>query len=152
MVDLLTLVLDWLHILSVVIWIGGGFFMLLILMPSFKVVSPPEAGKLMEAVGKRWLPLVWGAVILVSATGILRAGSLDVLSFNILMETTYGNIILTKMIMVVAMIVLVLVQMRVLIKLKAASPENKKRLQKYQGVLAIVMITIGLVIILLAVM
>ena len=59
-----------LHVLSVVIWVGGMFFAHMALRPvAAKQLEPPVRLALMQAVLGRFFPWVWFAVIALLATG-----------------------------------------------------------------------------------
>ncbi|MFQ5812964.1 MAG: CopD family protein [Anaerolineae bacterium] len=97
-------VLRWLHYIGVAFWAGGTFVNALVLEPSMLAISPPERGKLMGAFGKRFIPLVWGSVVVVGITGLILTNSLIGLSGLLSFDTRYGNILLTKTIVVALMI------------------------------------------------
>ncbi len=60
-----------LHLLSVVIWVGGMFFAYVVLRPAAaEVLQPPERLKLWDKVFSNFFTWVWGAVGLVLATGL----------------------------------------------------------------------------------
>jgi uncharacterized membrane protein len=59
-----------LHILSVVIWIGGMFFAYMVLRPSIgQLLKLPERMRLWDRVFNRFFKWVWLAVFLLLATG-----------------------------------------------------------------------------------
>lgn len=95
--------LDWVHLLANVTWIGGIIFYIVVLMPSFSVLDPPHMGKLMGAIVKRYAPLTWGAILLLIVTGILmnieRGGAI------ISLGTTYGILFFIKHIFVLIMVI-----------------------------------------------
>lgn len=60
-----------LHILSIVIWVGGMFFAYMVLRPSAaEILQPPERLKLWDSVFSRFFNWVWLAVVLVLASGL----------------------------------------------------------------------------------
>jgi uncharacterized membrane protein len=60
-----------LHLLSVVVWVGGMFFAYVILRPAAaEVLQPPERLKLWDKVFSNFFTWVWVAVGLVLATGL----------------------------------------------------------------------------------
>ena len=62
---------DFLHILATAIWIGGMFTNFVILRPAvIKTLSPPEAGKLMDAVMKKTRLVVYISIVVLGITGI----------------------------------------------------------------------------------
>ena len=59
-----------LHVLSVVVWVGGMFFAYMCLRPAaVEVLEPPLRLQLWVAVFRRFFPFVWAAVILILAAG-----------------------------------------------------------------------------------
>jgi len=61
-----------LHVLSVVIWVGGMFFAYMFLRPAaVNQLEPPLRLKLWREVFSRFFPWVWAAIILVPLTGIM---------------------------------------------------------------------------------
>lgn len=61
-----------LHVISVVIWVGGMFFAYNFLRPAAgSILEPPLRLALWVAVFKRFFPFVWASVILLPLTGYL---------------------------------------------------------------------------------
>lgn len=92
-------VLALLHMVGIAFWVGGILVYALVLVPSLTVLVPAERGKLLEAYSKRFGLLTWVAVVLVVITGSLRTdrviGFTNLLKFS----TSYGNILLVKIIL-----------------------------------------------------
>ncbi len=65
--------LQFAHLLATATWIGGMIFMKAILLPSLAVLEPPQRGRLMGAVARRFTVLAWTSVVLLAATGFLKA-------------------------------------------------------------------------------
>jgi uncharacterized membrane protein len=64
-------ILKLLHILSIVIWVGGMFFAYMVLRPSAaEVLQPPERLRLWDKVFSRFFKWVWLALILVLVSGL----------------------------------------------------------------------------------
>jgi uncharacterized membrane protein len=60
-----------LHLLSVVVWVGGMFFAYTILRPSAaEILQPPERLQLWNKVFSLFFKWVWIAIILILATGL----------------------------------------------------------------------------------
>jgi len=97
-------VLLFLHILGVVFWAGGVFVNTLVLMPSMGAISPPERGKLMGAFVKRFGPLAWGALAIVGISGLILTNGLIGLSGLFSFDSSYSNILLTKIVLVIVMV------------------------------------------------
>ncbi len=59
------------HLLAVVVWVGGMFFAYMVLRPAaVDVLQPPERLRLWDNVFSRFFNWVWGAVGLILATGL----------------------------------------------------------------------------------
>jgi len=64
-----------LHILSIVIWVGGMFFAYMILRPvAASELEPPLRLNLWRHVFRRFFPWVWASIVIVPITGILLTG------------------------------------------------------------------------------
>lgn len=60
-----------LHVLGVVVWVGGMFFAYMALRPAAaSVLEPPQRLPLWAGVFDRFFPWVWVAVILILTTGL----------------------------------------------------------------------------------
>ena len=63
--------IDWLHILATVTWIGGMFTNFVILRPAMgKVLSAAEAGKLTAVLMKKFRIVVYVSIVVLGVTGI----------------------------------------------------------------------------------
>ena len=63
--------IDWLHIMATILWIGGMFTNMVILRPvMMKTLSPADAGKFMGAFMKRFKAVVYGSIVVLGITGI----------------------------------------------------------------------------------
>ena len=58
-----------LHVLAALIWVGGLFFILLILRPASIRIEPPQRFRLFAKVFSRYFPWVWGAIAPLLITG-----------------------------------------------------------------------------------
>lgn len=65
------IIAKFLHILSVVIWVGGMFFAYMALRPvAAERLEPPQRLSLWEGVFGRFFPWVWGSVAVILVTGV----------------------------------------------------------------------------------
>lgn len=63
--------IDWLHIMATITWIGGMFTNFIILRPAIaNSLSPADAGKFMGAVMKRFKIVVYISIVVIGVTGI----------------------------------------------------------------------------------
>jgi len=58
-----------LHVLAVVVWVGGMSFTLFVLRDGLAPLSPAERLRVLGRVFARFLPLVGGAIVVIAATG-----------------------------------------------------------------------------------
>ncbi len=58
-----------LHVLGAVIWVGGMFFALLVLRPSLAMLEPPQRLALHMQVFRRFFLIVWHAMPIILLTG-----------------------------------------------------------------------------------
>ena len=95
-------IVDALHLLATVLWIGGMAFINIVLEPSLTLVDPAQRGKIMGMIGKRFSMVAWGSVILLLVTGFLKTPD------GLLFDTSegYGITLFLKHIVVVLMILI----------------------------------------------
>jgi uncharacterized membrane protein len=66
-----------LHLLSVVVWVGGMFFAYMFLRPvAAAQLEPPQRLRLWVGVFSRFFPFVWAAIILLPLTGYMMIFSI----------------------------------------------------------------------------
>ena len=99
---ILSVISNFLHLLATVTWIGGMLFVNLVLMPSLTAIDPPQRGKLMGAIAKRFAILSWGSIVILLVTGVIVAPSQSLLNLS----TAYGVTLFLKHLAVLAMIVI----------------------------------------------
>jgi uncharacterized membrane protein len=155
------IITSWLHILATVAWIGGMAFYILILIPSLGVLDPPQRGRLLGALIKRYGFLAWGSVIILLATGILITRSR--IPRGSYFGSTYGILLGVKHILVLCMIVIgAIVSFVIGPKLKAqatagppagtpggATLSVAPKLQKRAGILGLLNFLLGIGLLLL---
>lgn len=59
-----------LHVLAVIVWIGGMFFSFTALRPTLNSLDTLTAARLWAGVLGRFLPWVWGAIAVILASGV----------------------------------------------------------------------------------
>ncbi len=97
-------IIDLLHLIGITFWVGGLFVNTLVLMPSLRVISPAERGKLLRVYLQRFAILNWGAVVLVGVTGLLATNRTIGFTALFSFDSSYGNILLAKILIVILMI------------------------------------------------
>lgn len=101
---LITLV-DFLHLLVAVVWIGGMIFMKLVLMPAAAALDPAQRGMLLGGVAKRFTITAWTSTIVLLLTGLSKTpdGMLGDLSSD------YGQILTAKHVLFGIMVIVGLI-------------------------------------------
>jgi putative copper resistance protein D len=94
----------WIHLLAAISWVGGMLFVAFILGPYVRSAVPPEGRTVvMAAVGKRFSALSWSAIFTLVGTGIYNAARF-LRSWDTLLDTTFGHLLLVKIALVAVMI------------------------------------------------
>ncbi|MFQ6134366.1 MAG: CopD family protein, partial [Nitrososphaerales archaeon] len=148
-------IINWLHLLATVVWIGGMAVNILVLMPSVREgLEPSAAGRFMPLVMKRFRILVYASIIVLVATGV----SMMLFSRSYLgplqLDNAWSQVLLVKHIFVAVLILIAVYAFEVLapkvtrIAAKGPSPELAG-LQKLQVRLATTGLLVGIVILLL---
>jgi copper transport protein len=96
---------DVLHVLAAGVWVGGVACLLLALPAATRRLEGPERSRLLLAVLARFSPVALGAVVVIAVTGVVQA-YIDVRTFEGLLHTTYGALILVKTALLLALIAL----------------------------------------------
>jgi uncharacterized membrane protein len=60
------------HLLATVVWLGGAIFLKAILEPALKNIDPREGGRLMGIIAKRFTLTAWTSIVLLIITGLLK--------------------------------------------------------------------------------
>jgi uncharacterized membrane protein len=82
-----------LHLLSVVIWVGGMFLAYVAVRPAAtEVLEPPQRLRLWSAIFTRFFPWVWAAVILILGSGFVMMGELSVVPRYVIVMAAIGVI------------------------------------------------------------
>ena len=107
-------IISWIHFLCASIWVGGSIFLGLVLAPLLKRMSfsTEERLNLMIKTGRRFNKIALPALIILIVTGIYNS-HLVLQNNEILFSTSYGGFLITKIILVVALIVTFVIHIRV---------------------------------------
>lgn len=93
----------WLHLLCVVVWVGGMFFAYMVLRPAAQVLPPPQRLPLLSAALSHFVAWVAGAIVILVGSGIamivllggMRAVGISVhamIGLGLLMILIYGHL------------------------------------------------------------
>ena len=150
--------LTWVHITCAAIWVGGSLFIGAVFAPILKKMSMPveERLQLMIKVGRRFNKIAVPALIVLMGTGIYQA-HLILQKSELLVESSYGNILAIKIILVVALIVTFAIHVRVIrkdveekIMSKQISDEQLQVLRKKIIILGEITVVLSIIILFLA--
>jgi putative copper resistance protein D len=105
----------WVHLLGASIWVGGSIFLGIVLVPVLKshTKSLEEMVALMVKIGRRFNKISVPAFAVLIATGVYNSRAF-IVEPSALLDTTYGNILLIKIILVVGTILAYVVHIRLL--------------------------------------
>ena len=105
----------WVHLVGASIWVGGSIFLGIVLVPVLKSYTKTleEMVALMVKIGRRFNKITVPAFAALIATGIYNSRAFLGDPGSVL-DTTYGIILLTKIILVIGTIVAYIVHIRLL--------------------------------------
>ncbi len=158
MESLLLAALLWIHIFFAIIFIGGSYFMWLVLWPaSFKVTDDEkQRTRFVGLVAKRFAYFSHTSLLILIVTGLVLAFGWYLPSPGALFDTVGGKILLSKMIVVAIMIAIVYGNniyhgKRIMRYSREGRTEELQRLRKMSHALSYVSLILMAVIVVLAV-
>ena len=110
-------IISWIHLVSAAVWVGGSLFIGAVLAPVLKKMSMSleERLQIMIKVGRRFNKIAVPSLIILIVTGIYN--SQGILSKpDLLFSTSYGNFLIVKIILVVALIIAFVIHVRIIRK------------------------------------
>tara|TARA_Y100000590_G_C15052945_1_gene763408 strand:- start:31 stop:531 length:501 start_codon:yes stop_codon:yes gene_type:complete len=150
--------LTWIHITSAAIWVGGSLFIGVVFAPILKKMSMPveERIQFMVQVGRRFNKIALPALFILIATGIYQS-HLVLQKSDILYETSYGHVLIIKMILVAALLAIYAIHVRIIrqdvedkIIAKEMPQEQLQKLRKKIIILGEVTVVLSVIILFLA--
>jgi uncharacterized membrane protein len=107
--------ITWIHLISSAIWVGGSLFIAMVFAPILKTMSPSveERLQIMIKVGRRFNKIAVPSLVILIGTGIFNAHQI-LIRPDFLLSTSYGVMLVIKMILVVAMLVSFAVHVRII--------------------------------------
>jgi copper resistance protein D len=105
----------WVHLVGASIWVGGSIFLGIVLVPVLKshTETLEEMVALMVKIGRRFNKITIPAFAALIASGIYNS-RLFLWEPSAILDTTYGIILLTKVILVIGTIVTYVIHIRLL--------------------------------------
>ena len=110
-------IVTWIHLISASIWVGGSIFLGVVLAPLLKKMSLSieERLELMIKVGRRFNKIALPSLVILIGTGIYNS-HLVLQSPEILFSSSYGAFLITKIVLVIALIITFAVHIRLFSK------------------------------------
>jgi uncharacterized membrane protein len=98
------------HVVSAAIWVGGMFFLALVVVPVARRLPPAERGALLDALGRRFRAVGWVCIALLIATGSVnsayRGVRLESIASGRLFADQVGRLLAAKLALVAVMLAL----------------------------------------------
>jgi|TARA_B100001750_G_scaffold52306_1_gene39777 putative copper export protein len=150
--------LSWVHITSAAIWVGGSLFIGAVFAPILKKMSMSveERLQLMIKVGRRFNKIAVPALVILIVTGMYQA-HLVLQKSDVLFDTSYGNVLIIKIILVVALIATYAVHVRIIrkdvedqIMASQISEDQLQKLRKKIIILGEITVVLSVIILFLA--
>jgi copper transport protein len=91
------------HVLAASVWVGGIACLILALPAATRQLPPEGRGQLLLRTLVRFSPIALGAVIAIAITGVVQA-YIDVRSVHALFNTTYGLLVVAKVVLLLGLI------------------------------------------------
>jgi putative copper export protein len=110
-------IITWIHLVSAAIWVGGSLFIGAVMSPLLKTMSTSleERLQFMIKVGRRFNKIAIPSLIILIGTGIYN--SIAFLNKpDLLLSSSYGNFLIVKIILVIALILTYAVHVRIIRK------------------------------------
>jgi len=125
-------IISWIHLISASIWVGGSIFIGIVLVPVLKTMttSMEERLQIMIKVGRRFNKIAVPSLIILIITGVYSSHQL-LSKPELLLSSSYGNFLIIKIILVIALIIVFTVHIRIIRKdveekiLSKEMPENQ---------------------------
>jgi len=94
---------DVIHVLGASVWVGGIACLLIALPAATRRLEGPQRTRLLLATLARFSPLALACVIAIALTGVVQA-YIEVRSIHGLLHTTYGLLVIAKVVLLVVLI------------------------------------------------
>lgn len=110
-------ILTWIHLVSASIWVGGSLFIGIVLVPILKKMdlSLKERLSIMIKVGRKFNKIAVPSLIILIITGLYNSHLL-LGKPDILFSSSYGNLLIIKIFLVITLIIIFAIHIRVIRK------------------------------------
>ena len=112
---LLDALIMWVHLVAASIWVGGSIFIGIVLAPLLKTMSDSVEGRLsiMIRVGRKFNSIAVPSLAALIATGLYNSSNL-LRHPSLILSTTYGQILVVKVALVVILLVTFAIHVRLI--------------------------------------
>lgn len=100
--DILLIIFTWVHLLSAVVWVGGIFFILFVVLPVAKKTLE-QPGKLIGAIGIKFVPLANTSILLIIMSGIFMGLSSHSFPGIVSLDSLWSQTLLIKVLIALTM-------------------------------------------------
>ena len=99
-------IITWIHLVCAAIWVGGSLFIAMVFAPLLKTMAPTveERLQIMIKVGRRFNKIAIPSLVILIATGIFNVHQM-ILRPDFLLSTSYGLMVVIKIIWVIALLI-----------------------------------------------
>lgn len=110
-------VITWIHLVCAAIWVGGSLFIAIVFAPLLKTMasSVEERLQIMIKVGRRFNKIAIPSLVILIATGIFNVHQM-IIRPDFLFSTSYGIMVVIKIILVIALLISFGVHVRIIRK------------------------------------
>jgi len=100
--------LNFLHLLAATVWVGGSLAIPLVITPVIRSRLPPDKRvELIAAMGQRFRPFAWSALLVLALTGVRRAMlALGADPWTALHATSYGQALRAKILLFIVLVLI----------------------------------------------
>jgi putative copper export protein len=110
-------IITWIHLVASAIWVGGSLFIAMVFAPVLKTMSSSVEDRLqiMIKVGRRFNKVAVPSLVILIGTGIFNAHQM-LIRPDFLLSTSYGMLLVIKIVFVVGLLVAFGVHVRIIRK------------------------------------
>ena len=93
------------HVFAAIVWVGGTIALVFAGVPTIRKAPVELRPDLFRSLGRRWRPLGWGSLAVAGVTGLVLALEHFAFSGDALLDTSFGRVVLAKIVLLVYLLV-----------------------------------------------
>ncbi|HEV2492319.1 MAG TPA: hypothetical protein VG204_04530 [Terriglobia bacterium] len=125
---------QWIHVSAAVVGVGGMGFLLLVLMPSARILTPEERDLLMQMVGGKFRWMSWTVMILLVGSGLYN--------MSLVWEAPWGSYWQMLTVKIALAVVVFLISLGLTLPFKFLEPFRARRKQWLTAAFAVALVVI----------